>query len=152
MWTFVGRAMSLLFNILSRFVIAFKKQSSSNFMALVTVCIDFGGQEEEICHCFHLFPFYLPCSNGARCHDPRFLIFGLRPALALSSFTLIKRLFSSSLLSAIREVSSAYLRSLVFLQPILSSACYLSSPAFLMCSAFELNKQSDSRQPCCAPF
>ena len=34
-----------------------KKQSSSDFMAAVTVCSDFGAQEEEICHYFHLFPF-----------------------------------------------------------------------------------------------
>ena len=32
-----------------------------------------------------------------------------KPAFSLSSFTLFKRLFSSSLLSAIRVVSSAYL-------------------------------------------
>ena len=48
-----------------------------------------------------------------------FLIFSLTPALSLSSFILIKRLFSSSLLSAIRVASSAYLRLLIFLLPIL---------------------------------
>ena len=36
------------------------KQMSSDFMAAVTVRSDFGAQEEEICHYFHLFPFYLP--------------------------------------------------------------------------------------------
>ena len=46
-----------------------KKQLSSYFMAAVTVHSNFGAQEEEICHYFHLFPFYLPCSNGAGCHD-----------------------------------------------------------------------------------
>ena len=35
-----------------------------------------------------------------------FLILGFKPAFSLSSFTLIKRLFTSSLLSAIRVVSS----------------------------------------------
>ena len=44
-----------------------------------------------------------------------FLIFSLKPAFLLSSFTLIKRLFRSSSLSAIRMVSSAYLRLLMFL-------------------------------------
>ena len=34
-------------------------------MAAVTVCSDLGAQEEEICHSFHFFPFYLLCSNGA---------------------------------------------------------------------------------------
>ena len=49
-----------------------KKQSSSDFMPAVTVCSDFGAQEEEICHYFYLFPFYLPCSSGAGCHDLSF--------------------------------------------------------------------------------
>ena len=42
-----------------------KKQSSSDFMAAVPIHSDFRAQEEEICHCFHLFPFYLSWSNGA---------------------------------------------------------------------------------------
>ena len=43
-WTFVGKVMSLLFNMLSRFVIAFfpRSQASFNFMAAVTVHGDFG--------------------------------------------------------------------------------------------------------------
>ena len=57
---FVGKVMSLLFNTLSRFVIAFlPKEESFNFMAAVTVCSDFGAQENKICHCFHFLPFYL---------------------------------------------------------------------------------------------
>ena len=82
-----------------------------------------------------------------------FLIFSFKTALSPSSFTLIKRLFSSSLLSAIRVVSSAYLRLLLILLPILSPACKSSSPAFLMmCSVYRLNKQGDIIQPCCTPF
>ena len=84
-----------------------KKQSSSDVMAAVSICSDFGAKEEEICHFFHLSSFYLPCSNGARCHDLSFfLIFSPRPTLSLSSFALIKRLFSSSSLSAIGVVST----------------------------------------------
>ena len=50
-------------------------------------------------------------------------------------------------------VSSAYLRLLMFLLPILTPACNSSSPAFfMMCSAYRLNKQGDSRQPCRTPF
>ena len=71
----------------------------------------------------------------------------------LSSFTFIKRLFSSSSLSAIRVVSSTYLRLLMFLLLILIPACNSSSPALLMmCSENSLNKQGDSRQPCQTPF
>ena len=59
--TFVSKMMPLLCNTLSRFVIfPARKQSSSNFMATVTSHSDFRAQEEEVCHCFHLFPFYLP--------------------------------------------------------------------------------------------
>ena len=46
-----------------------------------------------------------------------------KPTFSLSSFTFIKRLFSSSSLSAIRVVSSAYLRLLIFLPAILIPAC-----------------------------
>ena len=67
-----------------------------------------------------------------------------KPVFSLSSFTLIKRLFSSSLLSAMRVVSSAYLKLLIFLLAILIPACESSSPAFhMMYSAYKLNKQSD---------
>ena len=52
--TFVGKVMSLLFNTLSRFVIAFFPRSKSlNFMAAVTVCSEFVHSEKKICHCFH---------------------------------------------------------------------------------------------------
>ena len=78
-----------------------------------------------------------------------FLIFTFKQALFLSTFTLIKRFFSSSLLFVIRVVSSAYLRLLMFLLPILIPACNSSSLAYLMmCSVYALNKQSDSGQPC----
>ena len=53
-----------------------------------------------------------------------------KPTFSLSTFTFIKRLLSSSSLSAIRVVSSAYLRLLIFLPTILISACASSSPAF----------------------
>ena len=82
-----------------------------------------------------------------------FLLFCLKAALSPSSFTLINRLFISFSFSAIRAVSSAYLRLWMFLPPVLTPACNLSSPAFLMmCSAYGLNKRGDSRQPCCTPF
>ena len=123
-------------------------------MAAVTICSDFRAQEEEICHYFHLSPFYLPWSSGAGCHDLSFfLIFNFKPALSVSSFTLIKMFFSSSLLSAIKVELSTYLRLLIFLLPILIPACNSSSPVFLMmCSTYRLNKQGVCRQPCLTPF
>ena len=63
-------------------------------------------------------------------------------------FHLIKRLFSSSLLSAIRVVSSACLRLLIFLPAIMIPACDSSILAsHMMYSAKKLNKQDDSIQP-----
>ena len=55
--TFVGQVMSLLFNMLSMLLIDFlpNKKESFDFMAAVTICSDFGDQENKICHCFH-FP------------------------------------------------------------------------------------------------
>ena len=47
-----------------------------------------------------------------------FLMLSFKPAFSLSSFNFIKKLFSSSLLSAIRVISSAYLRLLIFLLAI----------------------------------
>ena len=76
-----------------------------------------------------------------------FLILSFKPTFSLSSFTFIKRLLSSSLLSAIKVLSSACLRLLIFLSSLDSSlsAC---SPAFhMMYSAYKLNKQGDSMQP-----
>ena len=81
-----------------------------------------------------------------------FWMLSFKPTFSLSSFTFIKRLFSSSL-SAIRVVSPAYLRLLIFLLAILIPACASSSPAFLMMySASNLNKQGDNIQPWCTPF
>ena len=61
-----------------------------------------------------------------------FWMLSFKPTFSFSSFTYIKRLFSSSSLSAIRVVSSAYLTLLIFLQAILIPACASYSPAFLM--------------------
>ena len=74
---FVSKVMSLLFNMLTSFVIAFLPRGKCplNFMAVVTICRDFGAQENQICHCFHVFPSYLPWSDGTRCYDLRFFFF-----------------------------------------------------------------------------
>ena len=64
-----------------------------------------------------------------------------KPTFSLIIFTFIKRLFSSSSLSAIRVVLYTYLRLLIFLPAILIPACASSSQAFLkMYSAYKLNK------------
>ena len=82
-----------------------------------------------------------------------FWMLNFKSTFLLSSFTLIKKFFSSSLLSAIRVVSSAYLRLLIVLPEILIPACASSSPTFhMMDSAYKLNKQGDIIQPSPTPF
>ena len=75
-WAFVGKIMSLLFNTLP-FCHSFpsKEPASFNLMATVTVCSDFGAQENKAYHRFHFFPIYLPWSDGTDCHDLRMLSF-----------------------------------------------------------------------------
>ena len=91
-------------------------------MTAVTILSDFGAQENKICHCCHFFPTYLPWNDGTKSHDLSFWMLSFKPAFSLSSFTLIKRLFSSSSvaqrikrLPAIRET---WVRSLGWEDPL----------------------------------
>ena len=86
---------------------------------LLWTCSDFGAKENIMCHCF---PIYLPWSDGTRCHDVCFRMLSFKAAFSLSSFIFIRRLFSSFSLSAIKVVSSAYLRMCIFLLAILTVA------------------------------
>ena len=52
-WTLYGKVMSLLLNMLSRWVITFLPR---NFMAAVTIFSDFGAPKNKVWHCFPLFP------------------------------------------------------------------------------------------------
>ena len=82
-----------------------------------------------------------------------FLMLSLKTAFSFSSFILIKKLFSSSSLSAIRVVSSAYCRLLIFLLAILIPNCDSFSQIFhMMDIAYKLIKQGDNIQPCYTPF
>ena len=82
-----------------------------------------------------------------------FWMLSFKPAFSLSSFTFIKKPFSSSSLSALRVVLSACLRLLIFLLAILIPAYALFSLEFHMIySAYKLNKQHDNIQPWCTPF
>ena len=132
-WTFVGKVISLLFNMLPRLIITFLPRSKSLLISWLQSPSAVILEPPKIkCHCFHCFPIYLPWSDGTRCHDLRFLNVEFKPTFSLSSFTFIKRLFSSYSLSAIRVVSSAYLRLLVFLLAILIPACASFSLTFHM--------------------
>jgi len=130
-------------------------------MAAVTICSYFGAPQDKVWHCFHSFPMKCHEVTWSICHevmgpDAMILVFWMlsfKPTFSLSSFIFIKRLLSSSSVSAIRVVSSAYLRLLIFLLAILIPAYDSSSPAFLMMySAYKLNKQDDNIQPWHTPF
>ena len=66
-WTFVGKVMSLLFNMLSSLVIAFLPRSKwflfclvlfcFNFMATVTICSGFGDHKKSSLSLFPLFSY-----------------------------------------------------------------------------------------------
>ena len=95
-WTFVGKVMSLLFNMLSRLVIAFLPRSK---YLLISCCSHhlqwFWNPKNKICHCF---PSYLSSSDGTVCHALSFFwMLTFKPPFSFSSFTFIKRLFTSSL-------------------------------------------------------
>ena len=122
-------------------------------MAAVTVCSDFGTQENKVCNCLHFLAIYLPRRGGTGCHYLSFWMLTFKPAFSFSSFTFIKRLFSSSWLCAFSMVSSAYLRLLILLPAVLVPICDPSSLAFhMMYFAQKLNKQGDKIQPWCTTF
>ena len=121
-------------------------------MAAITICHDFGAQKNSLT-LFPLFPYLFSMKWWDQMPWLVFWMLSFRPTFSLFTFTFIKRLFSSSSLSAIRVVPSAYLRSLIFLPAILIPTCVSSSLVFLvMYSACKLNKQGDNIQPWCTPF
>ena len=123
-WTFVGKVMSLLFNTLSSFIIAFLQRSNYLLISWLqspsTVILEPPKRKSVIASTF----------SPSICHEVMgpdamilvFLILSYKLAFSLSSFTLIKRFCSCSLLYAIRMVSSTYLRLLIFLPGNLDSS------------------------------
>ena len=155
MWTLVGNVMFLLFNMLSRFVIACLPRSKHLLISWLqspsTVILEPKKIKSVTVSTF--FP--------STCHEvmgPAGMILtswmlSFKPGFSFSCFTLIKRLFSSSSLSAIRVVSSAYLRLLIFPPAILIPTCESFNLAFHMIySAYKLNKQDDNIQVWHTPF
>ena len=123
-------------------------------MAAVTICNDFGAQENKVCHCWQFFPHLFSMKWWDRMQWYLFFeCWVLSQLFLLSSLTFIKRLFSFSSLSAIRVVSSAYLRFLIFLLAIWIPAYASSNLEFrMMYSPCKLNEQGDNIQPWRTPF
>ena len=152
--TFAGKVMSLLFNMLSRLVIIFLPRSKCLLVSCLqsTSAVILELPKIKSVTVSIVSPSICPEVMGPDAMILVFWMLGFKPAFSLSSYTFIKRLFSSSL-SAIRVLSSAYLRLLIFLLAILIPACASSSPAFcMMYSAYKLNKQGDNIQPWCTLF
>ena len=138
LYTSVSKEMSLLFNMLSRFVIAFFTRNKHLLIFWLrspsSVILE---PKKEKCHCFHFFPLSLIHQVMGPDHKIFiFLMLNFKPGFSLSFFTLIKRLFSSSstfchyggiiCISEIIDIS----------RPPVFPACNLSSLAFrLMYSA-----------------
>ena len=60
-WTFVGKVMSLLFNMLSRLIIAFLLRSKHLLISwLQSPSAVMWGLQNKVCHCFYCFSIYLP--------------------------------------------------------------------------------------------
>ena len=123
-------------------------------MTTLSICSDFGLPQNKVSLTVSIVsPFICHEVMGLNAMIFIFWMLSFKPTFSLSSFTFIKRLFSSSLLSAVKVVLSAYLRLLIFLLEILIPSCTSSSPAFhMMFSACKLNKQGDNIQPWHTPF
>ena len=144
--TFVSKVTSLLFNMLSKFAIAFLPMSKClliSWLQSPSAVILEAKKIKSVTVSTFSPSICLEVLGLQGCHDLWMLSF--KSVFSFSSFTLIKMLFGSSSLSAIRVVSSAFLRLLLFLLAILIPSCDSSSQVFRMIyPAYQLNKQRDN--------
>ena len=128
--TFVGKVLSLLFNILSRLVTAFLPRSKHLLISWLQ------SPSAVILEHKKIKSVTVSIISPPTCHevmgpDAMILVFWMlsfKPTFSLSSFIYIKRLFSSSSLSAITLVSSA-LSEVIYISPgnLDSSLCFIQS-------------------------
>ena len=121
-------------------------------MAAVTICSDFGAQENNACHCFHYFLIYLSWSDGTRCHD---LIF---------ECWVLSQLFHSPLSPSSRGslVPLGFLpwgwchlhTEVIDISPsnLVSSLCFIQPHILHDVVSYKLNKPGDNIQSWCTPF
>ena len=90
-WTFVGKVMSMLFNILSRLVIAFLPRSMCFLISWLqspsTMILEPKKKKSVTASTFSLL--YLPWSNEIRCCDLGFVILSFKPAFSFSSLEVL---------------------------------------------------------------
>ena len=136
LWTFVDKVMSLHFNTLSRFVIAFLPRSKCLFISWLQSPSAVTLEPKKI------KSVTTSSFSPSVCHEvmrpnAMILVFWMlnsKPAYSLSSSTFNKRLFSASTLSAIEVVSSAYRRLLIFLWAVLIPAMLHPAQHFMWCT------------------
>ena len=153
-WTFVGKVMSQFFNMLSRSVIDFLPRSKHLLILWLQSPSEMilGPPKVKSVTVSTVSPSIHHEVMGPDAMILTFWMLSFKQAFSFSSLTFFKRLFSF-LLSAIRVMSSSYVKLLKFLQALLIPACASSSPAFLMMySACTLNKQCDDFLLWCIPF
>ena len=152
--TFVGKVMSLLFDMLSRFVIAFLPRNKHLLISWLQSSSAVIWEPEKI-KPVTAFAYSCPVRCEVIGQDAMILFFWIlsfKSSFSLSSFTFIKRVFSSSSLSSIRVVSSAYLRLLIYLRAVLIQVCDLTSSIFhMLFCVYKLNKLGDNILPRCTP-
>ena len=151
---YVDKVMSLLLNMLSRLVLTFLPRSKHLLISWLqspsAVILEPKKLKSDTVST--VSPSISHEVMGPDAMTFIFWMLSFKPTFSLSSFTFIKSLLSSSSLSAIRVVSSAYLRLLIFLLAILIPACASSSPAFLFdvlckkCGEAKKKKRGDSER------
>ena len=124
--TFVGKVMSLLFNMLSRLVLTFLSRSK---------CLLISWLQSPSAVILEPKKIKSDAVSTSICHeviglDGMILVFwmlSVKPTYSLSSFTFIKRLFSSSSVSAIRVVSVICISEVIDISPsnLDSSLCFI---------------------------
>ena len=139
-WIFISKVLSLLL-MLSVLVIAFYPRGKylliSWLQSQSAVILEPKKIKPLTISIF--FPIYLPWSDGTGCHDLHFLNVELLSQLFHSPLWSSSRgLFISSLLSAIRAVSSAYLRLQIFILATLIPACDLSTRHLEVTSIYQV--------------
>ena len=150
---FVGKVMSLFFNVLSRSFVAFLPRGKHLSWLQSPSAVILEPKKIKSVNVSIVSPSIFHEVIGP---DAMILVswmVSFKPAFSRFSYTFIRRLFSSSSLSSIRVVLSVYLRLLILLPETLIPDCASSSLAFHMIySAYKLNKQGDKIQPWCTPF
>ena len=139
-WTYDSKVMFLLFNTLSRFVISFLPRGKglliSWLQSLSAVILEPKKRKSVTASSFS--PSICYKVMGPDAMILAFLMLNFKPGFSFFSFTVIKRLFSSSSISASEVLSFAYLRLLVFPPAILTPAYDSSSQAFHMMYTFHI--------------